>query len=42
MGDMNKKAYRRYKIKTIKGVDDYRALEEVLSRRAKRLIEGDE
>ena len=42
MGDMNKKAYRRYKIKTFKGVDDYRALEEVLSRRAKRLKEGEE
>ena len=42
MGDMNKRAYRRYRIKTFKGIDDYKALEEVLSRRAKRLKEGEE
>ncbi|MFN3976644.1 MAG: excinuclease ABC subunit UvrC [Aquificaceae bacterium] len=42
MGNMNKKAYRRYRIKTFKGIDDYRALEEVLSRRARRLKEGEE
>ncbi|MFN7064679.1 MAG: excinuclease ABC subunit UvrC [Aquificaceae bacterium] len=41
-GRMNKRDYRRYKVKSLKGIDDYRALEEVLSRRAKRLKEGEE
>lgn len=41
-GAMNKKLYRRYKIKSFEGIDDYRALEEVLTRRAKRLKAGEE
>ncbi|MFN3870100.1 MAG: excinuclease ABC subunit UvrC [Aquificaceae bacterium] len=41
-GIMNKRDYRRYKIKSFKGIDDYRALEEVLTRRAKRLKDGEE
>ncbi len=41
-GIMNKRAYRRYRIKSFKGIDDYRALEEVLSRRARKLKEGEE
>ncbi len=36
-GKMNKKRYRRYKIKSLNGIDDYGALREVLTRRAKRL-----
>ncbi len=42
MGTMNKKAYRRYRIRSFEGIDDYRAMEEVLTRRAKRLKEGEE
>ena len=41
-GMMNKKAYRRYKIKHVEGIDDYRSLEEVLTRRARRLKSGEE
>ncbi|MBI4242859.1 MAG: excinuclease ABC subunit UvrC [Planctomycetes bacterium] len=33
-----KQGYRRYKIKTIKGIDDYAMIEEVLTRRIKRGI----
>ncbi|NPA41215.1 MAG: excinuclease ABC subunit UvrC [Aquificae bacterium] len=36
-GSMNKKRYRRYKVKTLTKIDDYGSLREVLSRRAKRL-----
>ncbi len=39
-GSMNKKCYRRYRVKTVEGIDDYQALFEVLSRRAKRIKEG--
>lgn len=42
MGRMEKKDYRRYRIKSFEGIDDYRAMEEVLSRRARRLKEGQE
>ncbi|MEN3028564.1 MAG: excinuclease ABC subunit UvrC [Aquificaceae bacterium] len=42
MGRMEKKDYRRYRIKSFEGIDDYRAMEEVLSRRAGRLKEGQE
>ena len=38
-GKMNKKEYRRYKIKTVKGVDDYASLREVLFRRFKKYKE---
>ncbi|MFN3599723.1 MAG: excinuclease ABC subunit UvrC, partial [Aquificaceae bacterium] len=41
-GIMNKRDYRRYRIKSFEGIDDYKALEEVLTRRAKRLKEGEE
>lgn len=36
-----KKAYRRFKIKTVEGPDDYGALQEMLYRRFKRALEGD-
>ena len=36
-----KKAYRRFKIKTVEGPDDYGALQEMLYRRFKRAKEGD-
>ncbi len=41
-GFMDKKSYRRYRIRTVEGVDDYSSLEEVLTRRARRLKEGKE
>ncbi len=41
-GTMNKRAYRRYKVRSLEGIDDYRAMEEVLTRRAQRLKEGEE
>ena len=37
-GRMAKKEYRRYKIKTVEGVDDFASLAEVLERRLKRGI----
>ncbi len=39
-GKMNKRCYRKYRIKTVKGIDDYASLKEVLSRRAKRIKQG--
>ncbi len=41
-GSMNKRRYRRYKIKTVKDIDDYSALREVLIRRAERIRAGEE
>ncbi len=41
-GTMNKKRYRRYRIRTVESIDDYSSLEEVLSRRAKKLKDGEE
>jgi excinuclease ABC subunit C len=41
-GRMNRRRYRRYRIKTVSGIDDYAALREVLERRAKRLRRGEE
>ena len=38
-GKMNKQAYRKYKIKTVTGVDDFASMNEVLTRRYKRLQE---
>jgi len=35
----NKSEYRKYNIKTFKGVDDYASFDEVLNRRFKRLLE---
>ena len=40
-GRMSKKDYRRYRIKTISQIDDYAALEEVLTRRGKRILKGE-
>ncbi len=40
-GKMNKKEYRRFKVKTVKGVDDYASLREVLFRRFRRYSEMD-
>ena len=39
-GTMNKRCYRKYRIKTVEGIDDYKALKEVLTRRAKRIKKG--
>ncbi|MEZ0361917.1 MAG: excinuclease ABC subunit UvrC [Hydrogenobacter sp.] len=41
-GYMNKKRYRRYRIKSVNKIDDYTSLMEVLERRAKRLKSGEE
>ena len=38
-GKMNKKEYRRFKVKTVKGIDDYASLREVLFRRFKKYEE---
>ncbi len=40
-GRMDKKSYRRYRIKTVRGIDDYASIEEVLTRRAKRIKKGE-
>jgi excinuclease ABC subunit C len=40
-GTADKKAYRRFKIRTVDGPDDYASLQEVLYRRLKRAQEGD-
>ena len=37
-----KNGYRRFKIKTVKGVDDYASLKEVVARRYKRALAGEE
>ncbi len=39
-GTMKKSCYRRYRIRTVGGIDDYASLKEVLSRRAKRIRDG--
>lgn len=39
-GYMNKKCYRKYRIKSFEGIDDYGALREVLTRRARRIKKG--
>src|ERR1035437_8983969 len=38
-GKMNKQAYRKFKIKTVAGVDDFAAMKEVVGRRYKRVQE---
>lgn len=40
-GNFNKKDYRKFKIKTVLGPDDYGSMREVLDRRIKRYIESD-
>lgn len=37
-----KSGYRRFKIKTVKGIDDYASMQEVLMRRYKRAMAGEE
>lgn len=37
-----KKSYRRFKVKTVEGPNDYGSMQEVLFRRFKRALEGDE
>lgn len=39
-GKQKKNDYRKFKIKTVKGPDDYKSMKEVLTRRFKRAIEG--
>ena len=39
-GEPSKKDYRKFKIKTVKGANDFASLEEALSRRLKRYKEG--
>ncbi|MGA3159728.1 MAG: excinuclease ABC subunit UvrC [Terracidiphilus sp.] len=38
-GKMNKQAYRKFKIKTVAGVDDFASMREVVQRRYRRLLE---
>ena len=40
-GKMNKREYRRFKVKTVKGVDDYASMREVLYRRFKKYLQMD-
>ncbi len=41
-GKMNKSAYRKFKLKTVAGVDDFAAMREVVERRYRRLKEEDQ
>ena len=38
-GKMNKQAYRKFKIKTVAGVDDFASMREVVHRRYRRLLD---
>jgi excinuclease ABC subunit C len=38
-GEMNKNAYRKFKIKTVEGVDDFASMREVVTRRYKRVVD---
>ena len=38
-GEMKKSAYRKFKIKTVEGVDDFASMREVVTRRYKRIVE---
>jgi excinuclease ABC subunit C len=38
-GEMKKSAYRKFKIKTVEGVDDFASMREVVTRRYKRVLE---
>ena len=40
-GKMNKSAYRKFKVKTVLGVDDFASMREVIERRYRRLKEED-
>ncbi len=39
-GKMNKQAYRKFKVMTVLGVDDFAAMREVVARRYKRILEN--
>ncbi len=41
-GKMNKSAYRKFKVKTVAGVDDFAAMREVVERRYRRLKDEDQ
>lgn len=41
-GKPDKKNYRRFEIKTVKGPDDFASMKEVVYRRYKRIVEEDE
>jgi excinuclease ABC subunit C len=41
-GKMNKSAYRKFKVKTVVGVDDFASMREVVERRYKRLKDEDQ
>jgi excinuclease ABC subunit C len=41
-GEMRKDEYKRYKIRTVTGTDDFAAMQEVLTRRYGRALEGQE
>jgi excinuclease ABC subunit C len=38
-GEMKKSAYRKFRIKTVEGVDDFASMREVVTRRYKRVVE---
>jgi excinuclease ABC subunit C len=38
-GKMNKQAYRKFKVKTVAGVDDFASMREVVTRRYRRLLD---
>jgi excinuclease ABC subunit C len=40
-GFPDKKSYRKFKIKTVKGIDDYSMMQEMIGRRFRRLLDGD-
>ena len=39
-GKMNKSAYRKFKVKTVAGVDDFASMREVVERRYRRIRDG--
>ncbi|MGB7264195.1 MAG: excinuclease ABC subunit UvrC [Terracidiphilus sp.] len=39
-GKMNKSAYRKFKVKTVAGIDDFASMREVVERRYRRILEG--
>jgi excinuclease ABC subunit C len=39
-GKMNKSAYRKFKVMTVLGVDDFASMREVVARRYKRILDG--
>jgi len=39
-GKMNKQAYRKFKVKTVAGVDDFASMREVVERRYRRIRDG--